>query len=128
MRYHIDTGFLIYALSIAGPERRRLLQLAESEAELQMSAVAWYEFSRGPRTPEQLSIARSFFFDDGIIPFSEELATMAGAVFRSIGSPRRRGADVAIGITSAAMGATLLTRNSGDFAGIPSLQLEAVDQ
>jgi len=128
MRYHIDTDFLIYALSIAGPERRRLMQLAESEAELQMSAVAWYEFSRGPRTPEQLSIARSFFFDDGIIPLSEELATIAGAVFRSVGSPRRRAADVAIGITSAAMGATLLTRNTNDFAGIPNLQLEAVDQ
>jgi len=102
------------------------MQLADSEAELQMSAVAWYEFSRGPRTPEQLSVARSFFFDDGIISFSEELAGIAGVVFRGIGSPRRRAADVAIGITAAAMGATLLTRNINDFAGIPNLQLEAV--
>ena len=126
MRYHLDTDFLIYALSTAGPERRRLAQLADSEAELQMSAVAWYEFSRGPRTPEQLSVARSFFFDDGIIPFSEELAGIAGAVFRGLGSPRRRAADVAIGITSAAMEAILLTRNTNDFAGIPKLQLETV--
>jgi predicted nucleic acid-binding protein len=71
-----------------------------------MSAVAWYEFARGPRTPEQLSIARSFFFDDGIIPFSEELAAIAGDAFRSLGSPRRRAADVAIGVTAAALGAT----------------------
>ena len=127
MHYHIDTDFLIFALSIAGPERLRLIQLAESEAELRMRAVAWYEFSRGARTPEQLSIARSFFFDDGIIPFSEELAAIAGEVFRSIGSPRRRAADVAIGITAAAMGATLLTRNAGDFAGIPHLQVERAE-
>ncbi len=51
MRYHIDTDFLIFALSAAGPERRRLTQLAGSEAELLMSAIAWYEFCRGPRTP-----------------------------------------------------------------------------
>ncbi|MBZ5497796.1 MAG: PIN domain-containing protein [Acidobacteriia bacterium] len=124
MRYHIDTDFLIFALSSAGRERRRLTQLAESEADLQMSAVAWYEFSRGPRTPEQLSVARSFFFDDGIIPFSEELASIAGDVFRSLGSPRRRAADVAIGVTAAAMAATLLTRNANDFAGIPHLEVE----
>ncbi len=126
MRYHIDTDFLVMALSTAGPERRRLMRLAESEAELQMSAVAWYEFSRGPRTPEQLSIARSFFFDDGIVPFSEELAALAGDVFRRLGSPRRRAADVAIGACSAALGATLLTRNAADFAGIPGLQIETV--
>jgi predicted nucleic acid-binding protein len=124
MRYHFDSDFLIFALSVAGPERRRMTQLAESDAELQMSAVAWYEFSRGPRTPEQLSIARSFFFDDGIVPFSEELAAIAGDVFRNLGSPRRRAADVAIGVTAAAMGAILLTRNTRDFAGIPHLQVE----
>jgi predicted nucleic acid-binding protein len=124
MRYHFDSDFLIFALSVAGPERTRMTQLAESDAELQMSAVAWYEFSRGPRTPEQLSIARSFFFDDGIVPFSEELAAIAGDVFRNLGSPRRRAADVAIGVTAAAMGAILLTRNTRDFAGIPHLQVE----
>jgi predicted nucleic acid-binding protein len=126
MRCHIDTDFLIFALSCAGPGRRRLIQLAESEAELQMSAFAWYEFSRSPRTAEQLSIARSFFYDDGIVPFSEELAALAGEVFRRLGSPRPRAADVAIGLCAAALGATLLTRNADDFAGIPRLQIEAV--
>jgi predicted nucleic acid-binding protein len=60
MRYHLDTDFLVYALSISGPERRRLRVLGDSDDEVQMSAVAWYEFSRGPRTPEQLAVARSF--------------------------------------------------------------------
>ena len=55
MRYHLDTDFLVYALSSPGPERRRLRALAASDAEIQMSAVAWYEFSRGPRTPDQLA-------------------------------------------------------------------------
>ena len=125
MRVHLDTDFLVYALSVSGPERRRLVSLADSDAELQMSAVAWYELARGPRTPEQIAVARSFFADDGIIPFSEELAELAAHVFRQLGSPRRRAADVAIGVTAAAKDALLLTRNENDFAGIPDLRLES---
>lgn len=125
MAYHLDTDFLVVALSSAGPERARLLRLAESEAEIQISAVAWYEFSRGPRTPEQLAVARSLFPDDGIIPFSEEIATISADVFRSLGSPRRRAADIAIGVTAATMGAVLMTHNAGDFAGVPHLQTES---
>ncbi len=124
MRVHFDTDFLVYALSSAGPERERLRELADSDVELQMSAVAWYEFSRGPRTPEQLAVARSFFSEDGIVPFSEDLASLASEVFRNLGSPRRRGADVAIGVTAAGMDARLLTRNGRDFAGIPYLEIE----
>ncbi len=126
MRVHLDTDFLIYALGVPGKERRRLLRLADSDDAMQMSAVAWYEFSRGPRTPEQLAVARSLFAAvDGIVPFSEELATRASEVFRLLGSPRKRAADIAIGATAAALGATLLTRNKRDFAGIPHLTMEA---
>ncbi len=124
MRVHLDADVLVYALSVTGPERRRVVQLAESEAEIQMSAIAWYEFSRGPRTPEQLAVARSFFFEDGIVPFSEDLASISSEVFRSLGSPRKRTADIAIGVTAAAMDALLLTRNARDFAGIPTLRVE----
>jgi len=125
VRVHLDTDFLVYALGMAGKERRRLLALADSGDTIQMSAVAWYEFARGPRTPEQLAVARSFFAaPDGIVPFSEDLATRGAEVFRLLGSPRKRAADVAIGVTAAALGATLLTRNKRDFAGVPHLTLE----
>lgn len=116
------------ALSEAGHERRRLVALAASESRIAMSAVAWYEFSRGPRTPEQLAVARSFLADDGIVPFGEELAGQAAEVFRRLGSPRRRAADIAIGVTAASFAAVLLTRNARDFVGIPDLELEVVGQ
>jgi predicted nucleic acid-binding protein len=125
MRFHVDADYLVYALSGNGPERQRLLELADSEAEIQISAIAWYEFSRGPRTAEQLAVARSFFAEEGIVPFSEELAAIAADVFRQRGSPRRHAADIAIGVPAASLAATLLTRNSGDFEGIPGLELEA---
>lgn len=126
MLAHLDTDFLITALAERGPEWKRLSQLTWSDAEIQISAVAWYEFSRGPRTPEQLAVARSFFLEGGIVPFSEELATRAADVFRLLGSPRRRAADIAIGVTAAELGAVLLTRNSRDFAGVPDLSMEQV--
>ena len=126
MLVHLDTDFLVYALSVRGPERKKLDELAGSDAQIEISAVAWYEFSRGPRTAEQLAVARLFFGSDGIVPFSEGLAAAAAGVFRSLGSPRKRAGDIAIGVTAAAAGAALLTRNARDFAGVPGLKLETV--
>ena len=128
MRFQLDTDFLVYALSQAGAERDRLRHIAESDAVLQISAVAWYEFCRGPRLPEQIAVARSLFAADGVVPLDEPLAAHAADVFRRLGSPRKRAADIAIGVTAAATGAVLLTRNARDFADIPDLQLEAVSE
>ena len=123
MIVHLDTDFLVYALATAGPERRRLMQIANSGQTIELSAVAWYEFSRGPRTPEQLATARAFLAADGIIPFSEQFASAAAEVFRILGSPRRRAADICIGVSAVLRGATLITRNARDFAGIPDLDV-----
>ena len=124
MRVHLDTDFLVLALSGSGPERVRLMELASSDTLIQISSIAWFEFARGPRLPEQLAVARAFFLEDGIVPFSEDLAALSAEVFRRLGSPRRRAADIAIGVTSAAMEARLLTRNARDFEGIPGLEVE----
>ena len=121
---HLDTDFLVYALAVSGPEKRKLLEIAESGETIEISAVAWYEFSRAPRTPEQIATARGFFAGDGVIPLSEELAASAADTFRHLGSPRRRAADIAIGVTAAARDATLLSRYARDFAGIPGLVVE----
>ena len=125
MAVHLDTDFLVRALSNSGPERERLFQLASSSQVIEMSAIAWYEFCRGPRTPEQLAVARGFLAVDGVIPFSESISAAAGEVFRQLGSPRRRAADIAIGVTAALRDAELLSCNERDFAGIPGLRVEA---
>lgn len=124
--FHVDTDFLIYAVSVRGPERRRLSRVLASDAVIEASAIVWYEFSRGPRTPEQLAIARDLFDEHGILPFSEQLAAEAAEQFRKLGSPRRRAADIAIGVAARSRSATLLTRNARDFAGIDGLALEEV--
>ncbi len=127
MIVHLDTDFLVYALATAGPERRRLVEIADSGRTIEISAVAWFEFSRGPRTPEQLATARAFLAADGIIPFSEYFASAAAEVFRRLGSPRRRAADICIGVTAMLRGATLISRNARDFAGIPDLDVRDQD-
>ncbi len=80
MRIHIDTDYLVYALSMAGRE--------------------WHH------------------------PLSENLATKAAECFRRLGSPRRRTADIATGVTASAFDARLLTRIGRNFAGIPGLEIE----
>lgn len=57
---------------------------------------------------------------------TDVLAERAGDEFRRLGSPRRRAADIAIGITASSYGATLLSRNRDDFASIADLDLEVV--
>lgn len=120
---HLDSSFLIVSLT-SRAELGKLQRLAESARPIQMSSVAWYEFARGPRTPSQLAVARTFLLNDGIVPFDEMLAEAAATLFRSLGSPRRRSADIAIAVTALAVGATLATLNPGDFQDIPGLELE----
>jgi predicted nucleic acid-binding protein len=129
MRYHIDNDVLVHACAAASPERRRLLALVDAVGvDLGMSAVAWYEFCRGPRTAEQLALARAFLGDEGIAPFDDLAATRSGDVFRLLGSPRQRGSDIAIGVTAVLAEAVLLTRNRQDFADIPDLVVEVIEE
>jgi predicted nucleic acid-binding protein len=88
-----------------------------------MSAVAWYEFTRGPRTPEQLALASMVIDEDDVVAFDAVVAQDAAATFRRLGSPRRRANDIAIGTAAVAEAATLWTLNPDDFAGVPGLEL-----
>jgi predicted nucleic acid-binding protein len=124
--FHIDTDVLVWGCSHGGRERQRLLQILEAGAPVAMSACAWYEFRRGPRTPDQLATAALLLGESGIVPISADIADEAGDVFRALGSPRRRAADILIGVTARVCRATLLSRNASDFEGIPDLEIEAL--
>ena len=125
-RLHVDTDVLVWGSSYSGPERERLFEALSGGDDLKMSAWAWYEFRRGPRTPEQLAAATVLLGEEGILPVTADVAETSADVFRSLGSPRARAADIVIGVTAALAGATLLTRNARDFAGIPGLAVEVV--
>ncbi|MGH8311320.1 MAG: hypothetical protein ACRETX_16185, partial [Steroidobacteraceae bacterium] len=78
MRVHLDADFLVKAVSTSGDERTRLLELVSQEVPLGMSAIAWYEFARGPRTPEQLALASLVVDEDDVVAFDAMLAQKAG--------------------------------------------------
>ena len=125
-RYHLDTDFLVLAtIERRGPEHTRLLALLASEAFIEISAIAWYEFVRGPRTPEALAVARSLFGEAGIIPFDETVAERAGLIFRQSKATRRRAADLAIAAHAIGRRAVLLTHNPRDYADLEGLTVEA---
>lgn len=124
--FHPDTDFLVYALGRRGPEQERWIELATDDAEVRVSAIVWYELCRGPRTPLELALAAQILGDDAVVPFDRRLAERAADLFRAMGSPRRRGHDIAVAATAIAEGATLLTRNAKDFRGIDGLKLEVV--
>ena len=127
-RFQLDTDFFVYAISRAGPERARLRALTTEGADVRMSAVAWYEFARGERSPAQIAVALDVLAADGVVPFDAALASLAADTFRRLGRPRKRGQDIAIGVTAVASGATLLTRNAADFRGIDGLVVEPAEQ
>lgn len=120
---HLDTDFLVKAASVAGEERERLFALLGTDIPVGMSAVAWYEFARGPRTPEQLAVASLVIEEDDIVSFDAAAALEAAETFRRLGSPRRRANDIAIGTLAALCGAVLWTLNPNDFAGVPELDV-----
>jgi predicted nucleic acid-binding protein len=122
-RYHLDTDFMLKAIGNKGSEQALLRRLSNSDVEIEISAIAWYEFCRGPRMPEQEALARSYFETDGIIPFDEALAARAADLLRRLGSPRKRAADVAIAATALSRDARLLSGNTRDFSGIEGLKL-----
>jgi predicted nucleic acid-binding protein len=120
-RFHLDTDFLIVALTTAGPPRTRLRAILELGAELEMSALVWYEFERGPRTPEQLAIGRDLVQEGGILAFDEQRARDAARLFRRLTGTKRRSVDLAIAACALERGATLLTCNARDYEGIEGL-------
>lgn len=125
-RYHVDTDFLVLASTRRrGPEHHRLLELLGSDAFLEISSIAWYEFVRGPRSPEMLAVARSLFGEQGVLPFDEAVAERAGLLFRQSVATRRRAADLAIAAHAIGRRAVLLTHNPRDYVGLEGLTVEA---
>ena len=126
MRYHLDTDFLIKALSSHGAEWARLRTLTAADDEVELSALVWFEFARGDRSPQQLAVARDCLDAEGVVEFTEQHADRASDHFRRLGRPRRRAFDVAIAAVALERDATLLTGNLRDYSDVDGLRVERV--
>ncbi|MCY4223093.1 MAG: PIN domain-containing protein [Thiotrichales bacterium] len=110
---HLDTSFLIGALTRGSREDTRLREWIAANEPLGMSTVAWAEFLCGPVDETALSVALVVVGRQS--RFTEEMATIAARLFN--GSGRRRGTmvDCMIAATALAEEAAVATSNPDDF-------------
>ena len=110
---HLDTSFLIGALTPGSREDTRLREWLGANEPLGMSTVAWAEFLCGPVDETALSVASVVVGRQS--RFTEEMAAIAARLFN--GSGRRRGTmvDCMIAATALAEEAAVATSNPDDF-------------
>ena len=110
---HLDTSFLIGALTRGSREDARLREWIGANEPLGMSTVAWAEFLCGPVDETALSVASVVVGRQS--RFTEEMAAIAARLFN--GSGRRRGTlvDCMIAATALAEEAAVATSNPDDF-------------
>jgi len=113
MIVHLDTSFLIRALSSGSAEDRRLRLWLRDGAVLAVSAICWAEFLCGPVGEEALDLAARLLGQP--LPFEAADAAMAAHLFNLAG--RRRGSltDCMLAATAVAAGARLATSDAADF-------------
>jgi predicted nucleic acid-binding protein len=120
---HLDTSVLVDAFT--GPCRSApaLRRVVEDGERLGVSALALYEWLRGPRTDEQLRAQEALLPPSSVVPFGPEEAVIAAGAYRMADAPRTRTVDIAIAACAVSRRARLWTRNPRDVVGVPGLQL-----
>ncbi len=118
---HLDTNYLIGALTAGLPEEVQLLGWLGSRRPLSISAAAWAEFLCGPVSPTDVVTAAALLGDP--LPLGPREATLAAHYFTASG--RRRGTlvDCMIAATAMTAGAALATANVDDFRRVIPLGL-----
>ena len=124
MIVHVDTSFLIRALTSGSAEDRRLRHWLREGAVLAVSAICWAEFLCGPVHEEALELATRLLGQP--LPFEAADAAMAAQLFNLAG--RRRGSltDCMVAATAVGAGARLATSNAADFHRFQPAGLEVI--
>jgi predicted nucleic acid-binding protein len=123
MTVHLDTSALVDA--ITGPRRSLdvLTALAEQGHRLSVSSIVLYEWLRGPRTREDLTVQEDLFPRDAAVPFGPDQAALAARLYGAMRRPRGREIDLAIAACALHDKAALWTLNRVDFRDIVDLVL-----
>jgi predicted nucleic acid-binding protein len=123
MTLHLDTSVLIDALT--GPRRSlHPLELTVAAGHvIGVSALALYEWRRGPRTDDELAWLEALMPSAHARVFGEIEAVTAAEMYRGLKRARGRDLDIAIAACAVAHGARLWTLNPDDFRDLPGLEL-----
>jgi predicted nucleic acid-binding protein len=120
---HLDTSVVIDALT--GPRRSMpaLRRVVADGIRLGISALALYEWRRGPRSEAELAIEGALLGPEVVAGFGEPEAQLAAHLYRRVKRPRGRELDLAIAACAISRRAHLWTLNPSDFADVPGLEL-----
>ncbi len=120
---HLDTSTLVDSLT--GPKRSapRLRSWIEGGERLALSSPVLYEWLRGPRLPEELSLQEGLFPSGEAVMFGPREAALAAQLCRGLPRSRTRAMDLAVAACALAHEATLWTLNPEDFRDVPGLRL-----
>jgi predicted nucleic acid-binding protein len=120
---HLDTSVLVEAFSGRTSTAVGLHRAIEAGERVTVSAVALYEWLRGPRRPDELTLRTVVVPDEMIVPFAHAEAALAADLYRSLPRPRARAADLAIAACALTHSAALWTLDPDDFRDVPGLTL-----
>ena len=123
MTIHVDTSALVDALT--GPRRSigPLRGFIEDGHRLTVSSLVLYEWLRGRRSIEELTLQENLFPRDRAVPFGPEAAAIAARIYGQVRRPRGREIDLAIAACALHDGGALWTLNRADFRDIPGLSV-----
>jgi predicted nucleic acid-binding protein len=120
---HLDTSVLLDALT--GPRRSlRPLERAVSAGHvINISALVFYEWRRGPRTKEELADQELLLPAGEAREFGPSEAAKAADIYRTAKRARGRDMDIAIAACAIQHRARLWTLNPDDFRDLPGVEL-----
>ncbi|CAN5916177.1 hypothetical protein BH11GEM1_BH11GEM1_01330 [soil metagenome] len=110
---HLDTNFLILAVSRDSLESRKIDKWLSEERELGLSAVAWTEFQCGPVSDRAIHAAA--LLTGKPVAFDGLDAVTASGLFNFGGRRRNSIVDCMIAAVTIRSGAALATNNLRDF-------------
>jgi predicted nucleic acid-binding protein len=119
----LDTSLLVDCLTGERRSAVAMFRALERGDRLTICAIALYEWLRGPRLPQELSLQETLFPSDSALPFETADARISADLYRSVKRPRGREFDLAIAACAIRRDAELWTVNRADFADIPRLRL-----
>ncbi|CAN5455598.1 hypothetical protein BH23ACI1_BH23ACI1_30420 [soil metagenome] len=123
MIVHLDTSVLVDALTGARRSFPPLERAVSRGHVIAISALALYEWVRGPRTPEEREDQEALLPSGEARGFGPAEAVRAADLYRALKRARGRDMDIAIAACALEHGARLWTLNPDDFQDIPGLRL-----
>lgn len=126
MLYLLDSNTVIYARDGSAPV---LAKFAELDGSISISAIVLAELQRGffkagPQAELRKARLAELVARIPVVAFDAEAARHYGRIIAEAGWARGKDFDRMIAAHALSLGATLVTNNQADFAGIPGLATE----